>query len=105
MKNTPFVFDYDSQPVEKSALRRAWNKTHLDLPLLVGIFALTGFGLFVLYSASNQDLPDVVHQLGSFGSAFTLMVLLAQIPPHKYRSIAPWLFTITAILLVIVLGL
>jgi rod shape determining protein RodA len=105
MKNTPFVFDYESQPVEKSALHQAWNKTHLDLPLLLGIFALTAFGLFVLYSASNQSMSAVFHQLGSFGSAFALMVLLAQIPPHKYRSLAPWLFTITAILLVIVLGL
>jgi len=33
------------------------------------------------------------------------MILLAQIPPHKYRTLAPWFYLLTFVLLVAVLGL
>jgi rod shape determining protein RodA len=60
-------------------------------------------GLFILYSASNQSIAVLGHQAGSLGLAFCIMFILAQVPPHRYQSIAPWLFGITLILLLIVL--
>lgn len=105
MKATSFVF-IDHEP--QSHFRKSWNKfwrtLHLDVPLLLGILALTVFGLFILYSAGNKNAQVIFHQLGSLGSAFVLMFILAQIPPHKYRTAAPWIFAITVFLLLVVLG-
>jgi len=33
-----------------------WQRLHIDLPLLLGLLAVMGFGLFVIYSASGEDL-------------------------------------------------
>lgn len=84
---------------------RIWRKLHLDSPLLFGIAALVAMGLFILYSASNKSIYAVAHQLMSFALASSIMLVLAQIPPHKYRILAPWFFIITLILLIAVLGL
>ena len=42
-----------------------WQRLHIDLPLLLGLFAVMGFGLFVIYSASGEDLGigDMVHYM------------------------------------------
>jgi rod shape determining protein RodA len=83
---------------------KLWHGLHLDLPLLLGITVLVVFGLFVLYSASGQDLTAVGHQLASFGLAFAIMLVFAQISPHKYRDFAPWVFVVAMIMLLVVMG-
>ncbi len=78
---------------------------HLDWPLLFGLLLLVGAGLFILYSASNQS-EDVVYRQGiRILIAFFVMGLLAQIPPERYRTWAPWLFFIGFILLLAVLAI
>lgn len=81
-----------------------WNKSHLDLPLLLGIIILIVTGLFILYSASNQDLQAISHQIASMGFAFIILFIFAQIPSHKYCTIAPWFFFFTLFLLFLVLA-
>lgn len=76
---------------------------HVDLPLLLGLIALCSFGLFVLFSASNKNLILVYKQFVWVILSFGVMVVLALIPPSKYKSLAPWLFFITCGLLLIVL--
>lgn len=65
---------------------------HLDLPLLTALVLLCGFGLVVLYSASNQDWSDVQRQLMRLGLAFGVLVALAQVHPANLWRWAPWLF-------------
>ena len=76
---------------------------HLDLPLLVGLLLLCGFGLIVLYSASGQDLGQVQRQLVRLGFAFGIMVAVAQIHPSTLKRWSPWLYLVGIGLLVAVL--
>lgn len=76
---------------------------HLDLPLLTGLFLLLGIGFVVLFSASGENMDTLFRQAMRIGIAFTVMVLLAQIPAHHLRLWSPWLYGIGVILLVLVL--
>lgn len=80
-----------------------WQILHLDPYLTWGLLALASLGLIILYSASNQDLMVLFRQLTRFAIAFLLLLTLAQIPPNKYQTWAPWLFAITLGLLLGVL--
>ena len=83
--------------------RTIWQRLHIDTFLLSSLTLLIALGLFILYSASNQDTDMLVRQVIRFLLAFLIMFGLAQIPPQKYRHFAPWLFSITVILLICVL--
>ena len=52
---------------------------HLDLPLLTALVLLCGFGLLVLYRATNQDWDQVQRQMMRLGLAFVVMLTLAQV--------------------------
>lgn len=85
--------------------RRALYRFHVDLPLLLGLLALVGVGLMVLYSASEQDTDLVTKQLIRLGIAFTVMFAVAQVSPDTLRYWSPWLFGIGLIMLIAVLVL
>ncbi len=76
---------------------------HLDWPLLILILILSSFGLIILYSAGGQSMAVLLRQLMRLGSAFALMLVLAFIPPHKYKSWTPTLYFLGLILLVAVM--
>lgn len=76
---------------------------HLDLPLLIGLLLLCGFGLTVLYSASGQDIGQVQRQLVRLGFAFGVMVAVAQIHPATLKRWSPWLYLVGIGLLIAVL--
>lgn len=85
-------------------LRRSiWQRLHLDLALCSALVALITIGLFILYSASNQSFSVVLQQCTRFLLAGIAMVLVAQIPPYKYRQWAPWIFGVAVLLLISVL--
>lgn len=76
---------------------------HLDLPLLTGLILLCGFGLMVLYSASGEDMNQLMRQLIRLGLAFTVMIALAQVHPSQIRRWSPWLFGVGVVMLLAVL--
>jgi rod shape determining protein RodA len=80
-----------------------WQRIHLDAPLLVALLALCGFGLMVLFSASDQDLAAVQRQLARLAVAFVLMIGVAQVPPARLRSWSPSLYGVGVIVLIAVL--
>ena len=69
-----------------------WQRLHLDFPLCVGVLLTALMGLVILYSAGNESIRVVSRQGINLGIGLALMVVLAQIPPYKYRQWAPWLF-------------
>jgi rod shape determining protein RodA len=77
---------------------------HIDLPLLTGLILLCGFGLVVLYSASDQSMVKVQAQLVRLGLAFVVMLALAQIHPSTLRRWSPWIFAAGILMLVAVLA-
>ncbi len=76
---------------------------HLDLPLLTLLILLCSVGLLVLYSAGGQDVALIKRQLIRLGIAFSVMLVIAQIPPIHLRRWSPWLFGIGLLMLTAVL--
>ncbi len=76
---------------------------HIDVPLLLLLIALTVYGLFVLYSASGQQMGAVVRQGRFFLIAYVLMIAAAQINLQRYARWAPWLYALGVAALVAVI--
>ncbi|SEA62438.1 rod shape-determining protein RodA [Alkalimonas amylolytica] len=76
---------------------------HIDTPLLLGLLALMGFGLVVLYSASGQSQAMMQAQLIRLGLAFAVMVVFAQISPLTYKRWGLPVFLLGLLMLVAVL--
>ncbi len=83
--------------------RRNLQRFHVDLPLLIGLVALSGIGLVVLYSAGGESTGLVIRQAVRLSIAFTVMLVLAQIAPRHFFQWSPWLYVIGLLLLVVVL--
>ncbi|MBL4583752.1 MAG: rod shape-determining protein RodA [Pseudomonadales bacterium] len=75
----------------------------LDLILLFLIIILSGFGLIVLYSASEQSQAIMARQSSYLGAAFLGMLILAQIHPRHIERLATPLFVFGTLLLIAVL--
>ncbi len=93
---------YESQLKQKIKMLR-WYKWHIDPLLLSLLIILALFGLFILYSASNSNLAMVKQQGLRMLVSFAVMLVFAQIPPRHYRRWAPWFFSVSLILLILVL--
>jgi rod shape determining protein RodA len=74
----------------------------LDGPLLIGIGLIAVYGLVVLYSASGQSLEKVADGAFRVLLGGVAMCVLAQVKPALLRRVAPWLYVIGCILLLIV---
>jgi len=81
-----------------------WVRFHLDFPLLTGLILITVCGLFILYSAANQNAHLVDKQAIRLGLAFLVMLIFANISPETYRSWAPRVFVIGILFLIAVLA-
>lgn len=79
---------------------------HLDGQLLLAILALSGVGLVVLYSASNESLIDLQRQGIRLGIGLLALIVIAQISPSTLQRWTPAVFGLafTALLLVPLIG-
>lgn len=79
---------------------------YLDLPLLGLLLLLIGFGLVILYSASNQNMGMIFRQSMRLLLAMSIMMVFACIPPHKYKIWTPWIYStgLTLLLAVMIMG-
>lgn len=87
----------------KPVYRFTAKSLHLDLPLLGLILTLIGFGLLILYSASNANMSMIFRQSMRLVLATVIMLILGFIPPHRYKIWTPWLYSIGLGLLVAVM--
>jgi rod shape determining protein RodA len=79
------------------------QRLHLDLPLLIGVLLLCGYGLLVLFSATDQDPGKVERQILRLALAFGVMLALAQVSPAVLRRWAAPLYLGGLLMLVAVL--
>lgn len=86
----------------KPIYRLTRKSLHIDWPLLGLLGVIVGFGLLVLYSASNENMGMLLRQIMRLGLAFTIMMFFAMIPPHKYKAWTPWAYFGGLLLLVAV---
>jgi rod shape determining protein RodA len=76
---------------------------YIDWPLLILILLMSALGLVILYSAASQSSTVLFKQILRLFSAFIFMLILAYIPPHKYKSWTPYLYIIGMVLLIAVM--
>jgi len=79
------------------------QRLHLDVPLLIGLVALSGLGLMVLYSAGGESTSTVIRQAIRLVIAFGVMLAVAQINPRHLFHWSPWLYLAGLLLLLAVL--
>lgn len=86
----------DSQRDDRKSLA---VRLHMDMPLLVGLCALSVVSLIILYSTSGHSLDTIARQLLRVGLAFGIMFVLAQISPQHLERWAVWLYLAALLLL------
>lgn len=75
----------------------------VDWPLLTGLVVLSILGLVVLYSASGENWAIVTRQMVWMCIAFSVMFVVAQVPPHYLQLLTPWVFAVGLLFLVAVI--
>ena len=84
----------------------AWvGAPRLDPVLLVLLLLIMGFGLFVLYSASGQDMGVVERQMIRLGFGLVVMLVISQVPPRILRIWTPWLYALGVAMLLTTMAL
>ena len=81
------------------------ERLHLDLPMLLGVLLLSGFGLIALYSAGGRDVDLVIRQALRILIGFGIMVAIAQIAPRYLFNWAPLFYLVSLLLLFVVLAI
>lgn len=87
---------------EKRILHSLWQKIHIDFWLFIGILAVVCYGLIVLFSASGGSEKMFSSRLIQITLGFIVMLVMAQFPPRFYQRIAPYLYLVAVLLLVLV---
>lgn len=86
--------------------RNPWlARLHIDGPLFLALFLLCLTSLFVIYSASGQEIDFVWAQATRIAISFAVLIGIAQINPLRYKSWAVLLYLFGILLLVAVLVL
>ena len=83
------------------AQKSIFYRLHLDPLLLLGLFALMGLSLSVLYSVGGSEM--LIKQVIRLGLALGVMLVMAQIPPEMYKRWTPAIFIIVVLMLIAVL--
>lgn len=91
------------KPQHNLQYKSFWQSIHIDLVLLSLLLLLSTLGLFLLYSASNQNLRAIEFQTARFIISFCAMFIAAQIPPSTLQRLSPWVYVFGLALLVSVL--
>ncbi len=88
---------------QRFSLTKLLQIIHIDAVLLVGLLTLLGLGLMVLYSAGDQSTALIIRQLVRMGTAFFVLLVLANIHPDRMRDFSYLLFGLGLVLLIAVL--
>ncbi len=83
---------------------RLLSALHLDGALFAGLLAICATGLGIIYSAAGEDVGMFLRQGGRVVLALAALITFAQAPPRFLRMIAPWLYGLGLLLLLIVMG-
>jgi len=80
------------------------QRLHLDIPLLFGLMILCGIGLVALYSAGGgQEVGIILHQAIRMLIAFSIMFIVAQLPPLQLARWSVGIYLLGILLLILVL--
>jgi rod shape determining protein RodA len=92
------------KPINTQPMYRLTRRSlYLDWPLLGLLSLLSITGLFILYSASNQNMAMILRQTTRVTLAFSVMLALSFVPPHSYKRWSPGLYVFGLLLLLAVM--
>ncbi len=80
------------------------ERIHIDLPLISGLLLLSAIGLITLYSAGNQNMDLIWRQVTRLGIAFSVLLIMAQIPPEMLRRWVRPIFIVGLLMLIAVIA-
>lgn len=103
MSNQDFLRRMPKTGYEFSRSYRIAQRFHIDFVLLFLLLGLAGFGMVVLYSASSSSMLAIQKQGSFFAIAFCAMFVIAQVPVDFMRRVAPWMYALGVVLLLLVL--
>lgn len=69
-----------------------WTKLHLDPLLLLFTLLLLGYSIYVIWSASGQDVAMTQRKIMQIMLGLAVMITFAQFPPRFYEKLAPYLY-------------
>ncbi len=72
--------------------KSVWKYLHIDFPLLVALLILLGFGLMVLYSATDGNMSMMGRQITFIIVSLGAMLFMAQLEVRILRRWAPWMY-------------
>ncbi|MFD0966984.1 rod shape-determining protein RodA [Seminibacterium arietis] len=87
---------------KKNLWHSLWLRLHIDLLLFIGLVVISIYGLIVLYSASGANEVMFRNRLIQVVLGFITMFVMAQLSPRFYQRIAPYIFGVGIILLILV---
>jgi rod shape determining protein RodA len=87
----------------EARIGRLWRRARIDLPLLGALLLVCVVGLMTLFSASAENPRQVLNQALRLGFGFCVMFAFSRIPPMWFRTVTPWFYFATMVLLVLVL--
>ena len=101
----PILTDYVRQlpPHQFGQRKRVSEWVRVDLLSLFLISLIATYGLGILMSAVDQNMARVQAQVIRIVVAFSVMVVMAQIPPRLFLRLAPALYLLGLLLLFLVL--
>jgi rod shape determining protein RodA len=85
-----------------SATARLLSALKMDGPLLVALGILALYALVVQFSASGQSVDTILRTLMRLALGAGAMIALAHSSPNFLRSLAPWLYGVGIVLLLVV---
>lgn len=88
--------------MSKGIRKLFWKVFSLDVWLLIGLLAVTGYGLIVLYSASGGSEKMFTNRIVQVTLGLGLMFFMAMIPPRFYQKVAPYLYLVCIVMLILV---
>ncbi|WP_339671539.1 rod shape-determining protein RodA [Dasania marina] len=102
MSHSDFVRQMPGAGSELVRRNSIWQRLHIDPTLLLLLLVLTAAGLFVLYSASGQDMSVIYKQGRFFMLAYAVMFIIAQFDVERIKRLAPAAYVGCVILLILV---
>lgn len=88
--------------MNKAFLARIERLWAIDFVLLFGLIAVSGYGLLVLYSASGGSERMFTNKVIQVSLGMGVMLVMAYIPPRFYERVAPYLYLVCLVLLILV---
>lgn len=88
--------------MNKAFLARIERLWAIDFVLLFGLIAISGYGLLVLYSASGGSERMFTNKVIQVSLGMGVMLVMAYIPPRFYERVAPYLYLVCLVLLILV---